>query len=226
LREKKCPARAEILRSLEAEDSPGGPSQEWLDHVATCPDCRRILETALEIGSGAQGLLKSLEGIDLKNPATVRRLRVLARKEIALIKKSRGRWRSRWLAIPATGAVLALMAAVFVLISGPPGRMNGRERGSSFSEIRLAQPKGEVSSRGMEFHWTHKVRAETFRIEIYDQVLDPVFQSPPLEQDHFRLPAGTLSLLRPGVIYFWKVSGTLKNGQMIESEFAAFALKK
>ena len=68
--------------------------------------------------------------------------------------------------------------------------------------------------------------ARTYRLEIYDRTLEPVYQSAPLTQDRIALPAGPLSSLERGAVYFWKVVVTLENGQTIESEFAAFTLQK
>jgi hypothetical protein len=226
VRSGRCPSRAEIIAYLEVEDSRDRASRELLNHVAKCPDCRLVLKACLEVRSEAQGLLKDLESLELGNAAAARRLRAQARREVAVLTRSRGRGLGRWAAIPAAATALALVVVFFFVLSRPPGRMDSGERGSVASEIRLAGPKGEVSSRGLEFLWTHEASIGTFRLEIYDQLLDCVFQSPPLAEDHFVLPADVLGSLRPGGVYFWKVGGTLKDGRTTDSEFTAFSLKR
>ena len=226
MRAKRCPSRAEIIRYLEAEDPRKGASPELLQHIAACPDCRLVVEACSEVGFGAQELAKSLEALGLRSPAVARRMRAQAREEIGRMRKARGHGLRRWAAISATGAALALVAGLFFVLGRPQGPTDGRERGSFASGIRLARPKGKVSSRALEFVWAHEALIGTSRLEVYDQVLDPVYQSPPLAEDRFVLPEGVVSSLRPGRVYFWKVAGTLKDGSTVESEFTSFVLKK
>lgn len=224
----RCPSKAEIVRYLEGEGPRNGSSRELLDHVASCPDCRVVFEAALEIGSKAGSVLRDLEALDLANPGTTRRVRAQARREIRLLRaKKRRAWlgRRRWLAIPATGAALAL-AALFLVPGGHRAQTSGRERGPAASEIGLVQPRGTVSARELDFRWTHESGARSCRLEIFDQALGAVYESGPVAQDHFALPAGVRGALDRGAVYFWKVVLMLNDGRTIESEFAAFVLQK
>jgi hypothetical protein len=223
---RKCPSKAEIIRYLETEGAGKGRPWGLLEHIAKCPRCRIVLEASLEVASRANGILKDLEGLELGDPQTVERLRGQARREIRLLQNKGRRGYRRWLAVPVAGAVLVLVVALLLVPGRPPGAKGGMERGSLISEIGLLRPKGTVPYRQLKFQWTRNPGILSCRLEIYDQVLNPIYQSAVLAQDSYALPVSALDSLHRGVTYFWKVIGTLKNGRILESEFASFVLRE
>jgi hypothetical protein len=223
---KRCPSKAEIIRYLEAAGSGNGFQQEFLDHIAACPECRIVLEASLEIRSRSGSLINELQGLNPKSSETAKSLRVQARREIRLLRRTGRPALRRWLAIPAAGVAFALVAALLLVPGRHPGRTGSRERGSSALEISLVRPRGRVPVRELDFQWTHEPGVQSCRLEIYNQILEPVYQSAPLVQDHIALPASALGSFHRGAVYFWKVVVTLKNSQTIESEFAAFIPQK
>lgn len=223
---KRCPSKAEIIRYLETAGSGNGSQKEFLDHIAACPECRVVLKATLEIGSRSRSLLHDLEGLNLKSSETAKSLRVQARREIHLLRKTGRRAHRRWLAIPAAGVAFALMAFLLLVPGRHPGRTGSNERGSSASEIRLVRPRGTIPFRELDFQWTQEPGVQCCRLEIFSQTLESVYLSAPLVQSHIALPASALGSFQRGAVYFWKVAVTLKNGQTIDSEFAAFILQK
>jgi hypothetical protein len=226
---KRCPSKAEIIRYLEAEGAADGSEHEFLDHAAGCPECRVVLEAALEVGSGAESLLGDLAGLDLGSPGTVPRIRAQARREVRLLRAKRRRaWFAprRWYAIPAAGAALAL-AAVLVFVPGKRQEAStGPERGSPAAAAGLMRPRVVVRADGLDFQWSREPGARTRRLEIYDRTLERVYQSAPLGQDRAGLPPGVLASLERGAVYFWRVVVTLDDDRSVESEFASFVLQK
>jgi hypothetical protein len=224
---EKCPSREDIVHYLEAGEAGPASRRGLHDHIAACPDCRAVFEAVREIQFQAGTILQGLDGLDLGSAEARRRFRTQARREIRLLR-GRGRRRvdRRWFAIPAVGVALALAAAFFVapaLLQKRPGTV---ERDVAPSEVDLLRPRGTVPGAAVNFQWTVGPEARSRRLEIYDRALEPVYRSAPLTEDRLSLPASALSSLRRGDVYFWKVVVTLKNDQLVESEFAAFALQK
>ncbi len=226
---KRCPSKAEIIRYLEADGAADGSGQEFLDHVAGCPECRVVVEAALEAGSGTESASPDLAGLDLGSPETVRRIRAQARREVRLLRaKKRRAWLAprRWYALPAAGAALALLAVIVLVPGKRPEAPSGMERGSPAEAVALVSPRGVVPADGLDFEWRQEPGARTRRLEIFDRTLEPVYQSAPLGQDRAALPSGVLASLERGAVYFWRVVVTLDNDRSVESEFVSFVLQK
>jgi hypothetical protein len=225
---KSCPSKDEIIRFFE-EAASKGDGRRFLAHVRSCPECRTVLEAAREIQSQSTGILGGLNGVDLRSPETRIRLRAAARQEIRRLRKSRRSKRRgafRWIAVPASAAALALLA-VFVVAPNIGNRPTSVvERNGSPLEIGLLRPRGTISAAALNFRWTSQPEASSYRLEIYDRTLEPVYQSGPVVEEGYSLPAEVAAGLRKNEIYFWKVVAVFKASQTIESEFARFVLQK
>ena len=91
---------------------------------------------------------------------------------------------------------------------------------------RVHEAEDAVSAAALRFMWTRHEDAGTYRLEIYDRGLEPVFESSPLVAEKYDLPADALVSFKKGEVYFWKVVAALKDNQTIESEFTKFILQK
>ena len=224
---KRCPSREEIIRFFEGS-APEERKKKLLDHALVCPDCRVIFDAAIELQRASQNILRELERADLGSPEARDRLRTQARRELRALRGERrpGAWARRWLAVPAAGAVLALFVA-FVMVPGlRKGRAPAAERNAAGIEIGLIAPRGSNAAVSGDFRWTGIPGVRTYRLEIFDQTLEPIHQSPPLVEAQYTPPSVATGALRKGSVYFWKITASMEDGRTVESEFGRFVVQR
>jgi hypothetical protein len=225
---KKCPSKNEIIRFFE-KTAPEGEERKLLAHVLACPECLAVFEAAEEIRSQSPGILRNLDGQDLHSREARNLLRKRARQEILLLRRSRRpakRNSLRWAGVPAVGTALALLAVFVIVPNIGTRRTSGLERNASLLEIGLLRPRGAIPASALSFKWTQRPEVQSYRLEIYDRSLEPVYQSGPLSSDTFFPPEDAAALIRINEVYFWKIVAVFKDSQTIESEFARFILQK
>jgi hypothetical protein len=225
---KRCPSKDEIIGFFETT-APSGDGRKLRVHVLSCPECLAVFEAAKEIQSQSLGILRGLDGLDLHSREARDRLRKKARQEILLLRRSRRPKRRnslRWISVPAVGAALALLAVFVIVPNIGTRRTSGLERNVSPLEIGLLRPRGTIPASALSFKWTRRPEVQSYRLEIYDRSLEPVYQSGPLSSDTFSPPEDAAALIRKNEVYFWKIVAVFKDNQTIESEFARFILQK
>ena len=225
---KRCPSKGRILRFFEGTASERN-RRRLLAHVLSCPECQVVFEAAQEIRSQSPGILSGLDGLDLRGRETRNRLREEARREILSLRRGRRPKRRnslRWVLVPAAGAALALFAMFVVVPKIATHRTSALERNVSPLGIVLLRPRGTIPASALTFQWTRQPEVRSYRLEIYDRTLEPIYQSVPLSSDAFSLPGDAAASLRKNEVYFWKVVAVVRDNQTIESEFARFVLQK
>jgi hypothetical protein len=225
---RRCPSKDAFVRYFE-ETAVEGDGERLLDHVRSCPECRAVFEAVRGIRSQGREILSGLDGLDLRSPETRRRLREEARREIFRLRRARRpdrRKAFRWIGIPAVGAALALLAVFVVVPNIGTHRTSALERNVSPLEIGLLRPRGTVPASALTFQWTRRPEALSYRLEIYDRTLEPVYQSGPIDADAFSLPGEAAALIRTNEVYFWKIVAAFEDSRTIQSEFAKFVLQK
>jgi hypothetical protein len=225
---KRCPSKDKIIRFFE-KTVPERERRNVLAHVLSCPECRTVFKAAKEIQSQSQGILCGLDGLDLHSREARNRLRKKARQEILLLRRSRRPKRRnslRWIGVPAVGAALALFIVFVIVPNIGTRRTSGLERNVSPLEIGLLRPRGTIPASALSFKWTRRPEVQSYRLEIYDRSLEPVYQSGPLSSDTFSPPEDAAALIRKNEVYFWKIVAAFKDSQTIQSEFAKFILQK
>ena len=224
---KGCPSKDEIIRFFE-ETAAEGDGGSFPDHARSCPECRVVFEAVREIRSQSPGILSGLEGLDLGSREARSRLREEARREILGLRRNRRPKRLnafRWLGIPAVGAAMALLAIFVIVPNIGTHRTSALERNGSPLEIGLLRPRGAVPASALTFEWTRQPEARSYRLEIYDRTLEPVYRSGPLDGDAFSLPGDAAALIRRNEVYFWKIVADFKDSPTIQSGFAKFILQ-
>jgi hypothetical protein len=225
---RRCPGKDAIIRFFEGRGSEKNRS-EILSHVLACPECLAVFEAAEEIRSGSEAILRALDGADLGSPKARGRLRRQAADELRALRQKRRSGRRtaiRWAGIPAAGAALALLCALILVPRLSTPARDDVERNASPLELRLLQPRGGTGSLPLTFRWAPAPEARSYRLEIYDRTLEPVFRSGELGAEELTLAANTSLSLRAGETYFWKVAAFLKDDRTIESEFSKFVLQR
>jgi hypothetical protein len=224
----RCPSKRQILRFFEGKISENDKAV-ILRHVLSCRECLTVFEATAEVHVQGREILRALDGLDLRSPEADARLRKLAVAEIRSVKLARkphARAKVVRIGLPATAAGLVLLVALFLVPRIRRPGPNGVERKTSPLEIALIEPRGAAFDGPLTFRWTPVPEVVSYRLEIYDRTLEPLYESGPLAADELTPAAGALPDLRKGEIYFWKVVGVLRDNQTIESEFSKFILQK
>jgi hypothetical protein len=228
MRLKRCPSRGAFIRFFEGR-APERKGRKLLAHLLFCPECLAVFRAAEDIRSRSPEALRGLEGLEAHGDEARSRLQSLARREIILLRKSRRTKKPsalRWLGVPAAGTAAALFILLVIIPNVTTRRMSGLERTASPREIGLLRPKGTVPGPGLIFEWTPRPGVLSYRLEILDRGLEPVYQSGPLSSGPYALPAGAAALIRDSEVYFWKIVAVKEDNQAIESEFARFTLQR
>jgi len=226
-KKKGCAERTAVTELFLGEKSVEEKSK-LLSHIMACAECLPLLGAAQELSTQGDAILKKLEGTDWEK-LDVRSLRQRARAELQALRAQRKARKSSFLpklripAIVATACAL-LLISVLLLVRAP--RINDRERSPGEWQVVLLEPRGETKLSSLVFEWTLLEGAQSYTLEIFDRLLNPVFQSVPLTQGNFMLPEDVSRGLERSEVYFWKVSAHLEDHQTFESEFGKFRIKK
>jgi len=135
----------------------------------------------------------------------------------------------RWRFAAAFAALAVVSLALVVLLTRDRSISPNPDatRGDQVVEIKLLRPLDEVKRRGsLEFAWVSPLRLENYRVDIYDDALVLIGQSPPLARTRWTLPHDILDALEASKRYVWMVSGAQPSGERIESPFGTFRLVK
>ena len=228
MRSRACPSRESLVNLFEERVS---EREGWrlLTHIVDCPECLAVFESIKEIRAESQGILRTLDGLDLQSREARRRLRRLASQEIRSLRKGRRLQRRkafRRVGVPAAVAAAVLLAALFIGPALWKHRESSVERSPMAPEIDLLEPRGAVAASALTFRWTSRPEVRSYTVEIYDQSLEPVFQSGPLRSASLAVPPDVAAGMTRGRTYFWKIVGLLGDNLTVESEFAKFSLQK
>jgi hypothetical protein len=226
-KKKGCTERAAVIELFLGEKSVEEKSR-LLSHIMTCAECLPLLAAAQELSTQGDAILKKLQGTDWEK-LDVRSLRQRARAEIQSLRarrKARKRSILPKLRIPAIAATACALLLISVLLLVRAPRTDDRERSPGQWQVLLLEPRGETKLGSLVFEWTLLKEAQSYTLEIFDKLLNPVYQSAPLTRKSFTLPDNVSCDLVSGQVYFWKISAHLEDNQTFESEFGKFRIKK
>lgn len=195
-----CPDPEELSQSFEP-DCPAEIKARIIDHIFTCPACRREFE-----------LLRASRTL------TNRLSKIVARDQPGLISKiilfftSSVSW---WKAVAAVCLLLGILSLIFV---GIPywNSWNEERRAEAAAQIVLSEEITWLQPAMIRLSW--KAREENFRyqVEVYDQNMYLVWQSPLLAETEVLLPDKVLEAIKDYQYFFWQLliySGQDKVGE-------------
>ena len=219
-----CPTKKKLTRAFEGRLSTRAQFR-LLDHIYGCSRCKPEFDALRQVWSQSRELLSPLENIDWSE-ASRRRLCQLASQEAQGIRGPRQGRVSFWkAAFPAVSAALGLIILISaVLFHKGPGKEAG-ERSFLPWQIDLLQPKGSALRASLVFRWHPLRRAESYGLEVFDKGLDLVYERSGIAEESIVFPVQTALGLKKGEVYFWRIKATLKDNQVIESDFSKFILK-
>jgi hypothetical protein len=187
----------EAYRALQGEGSPACPSDDELaglvlgedaearrtalaDHVVSCRRCSESVAILLETH-------REISGDGRTAPAARRR---------------------RWLSLAAAAAALVVIG---FLLARPAERIRPAERGPSDRMAGVVPADGTPLAEPPErFEWPPSAEAESYRLEVYRDSGELVWDSGLLATTHAVLPADARARLAAGA-YYWvvEVEGSL-----------------
>jgi hypothetical protein len=201
-----CPP-VEDLREVFEDATPQAAKDEIVDHISACSDCAREFEFIREIRAKEEELAAEIWALTRHR-----------RPPIPFLSR------------PVRSYVLG-MVMIAIVISGiivfkhDGIQDEGRSRSATIPEP-LA-PSGHVEALPpLTFRWKPVIRAVSYIVEIYDESLQPVWESPPVPTTAAPLPDPIGKTLLGDKIYYWSVLAFDSEGKIGESRFEAFSVDR
>ncbi|MBN1222734.1 MAG: hypothetical protein JXB23_05765 [Candidatus Aminicenantes bacterium] len=198
-----------------------------LDHIFTCSKCMSEFKILIELWKKEHALFEP-EIQEIFEKAQPEHIKTSAQKALKLLRMEK-RSRRRMAFSPVRAASLLLAATAFVLIFYFVGLDRHQdialERDFGSDSFQTLEPWDTVSEQPIRFRWTEVAEAKEYALEILDSGLEATYRKEGIRTAFFKLPNTAYTQLSKSKTYFWKVIATLRNGQIIESEFGKFYLK-
>ncbi|MBC7365021.1 MAG: hypothetical protein H5U07_10880 [Candidatus Aminicenantes bacterium] len=171
LRDRKgCPAPEEILQSFSPE-APLELKKKIIDHITECPACRSEFELIM----GSQELAARAE-------------KLVSGKNLPLLKiRSLGLFLGHYWKL---AAVLSVLAAVIVILfyQASPWAFFHPERSTSHSLMFRMKENISYQPLKISLSWEPIPEALFYRVELFNENMRLIWQSPPLNQPLAEIP--------------------------------------
>lgn len=212
---ERCPSAEELYACLEPR-----ASRRLIDKITEhLSECRLCLEEFRSLRLLSAGKRRTLEDI--------RRLIAAEADRTRPERERPGRHKACFFAAPVLAA--SLLALLLIISQPAPVHdvLDRRERGASGAEVTLLNPAGgKVCQRaGLMFEWAPLAEADYYLLELFDENLASLWQSPCLFEPSIIPPPDVVRGLRIGKKYFWTVTAKTSDGRRAESAAAFFRLK-
>ena len=206
-----CPTPEMLLDSFDPKTS-REVKDGVVDHISRCSSCAREFELIREAMSHAEDLARSFDEIRAK-----RKVSRPGRPPV------RSMFRYAW-AYTFASLILISAGAVYFIVRNDRARMEGR--GGPHDASRSVQPTGPVNGAiPLVFKWEPGDGVEYYKVEISDESLLPVWQSPRIFAPFLTLPFAVQARLERGRNYYWSVLAFDKVGNRTESGIRTFLLR-
>lgn len=202
---RECPPMKDLREAFEGRTRRAAKDR-IVDHVSDCAYCAQEFE-----------FIRTIRARERELDTRIR--------EIARLRRSPALFLSRPLWNYAAGA--AVIAAI--VISGvfifKPGRPAVEWRSRSVAIPEGLAPSGHIeASPRLIFRWKPVAGAASYIIEIYDESLQIIWESPPVTTSAALLPASIKEALSGEKNYYWAVSALDSAGKIGESGFEVFSI--
>jgi hypothetical protein len=122
-------------------------------------------------------------------------------------------------------AMIAIMISGVIVFKHDRAHNEGRSRSTTIPEA-LA-PSGHVEvPLPLIFRWKPVLRDVFYIVEIYDESLQPVWESPPISTTAVTLPGPIRETLSGNRNYYWSVLALDSEGKIGESRFEVFSVDR
>ena len=200
---KECPSIKELRDAFEAKTYRSAKNRV-VDHISECAHCAEDFQF--------------IHGIRTRERDLAEEIRAIARNRRPSFLYAQ---RPLWNYVIGTSLIAIVIAAVFMFRGAPPPD-GGRNRPAIMPEI-LA-PTGPIAADPpLLFKWRPVAGAASYVIEVYDESLQFIWESPPVSTTAAILPAHLWQVLSDGSDYYWSVTAYDSEGKIGESRFEVFS---
>jgi hypothetical protein len=188
-----------------------------IDHITRCAPCAQEFDLILEIKRGSEEMDREI-AMWLGSKALSRGFSDLPR--MVLLHRF---WRYAAILVGTVSLSLAVLTVVnknsVVLFKQYTGR------GHIEADIRLIEPiNTKVERSHLLFRWKEYDGADSYAVELFDESLRLIWESPKLEEPKYVPPLEMIQKLAPAHTYFWMITINMKNRSVLESELAYFVV--
>ncbi len=210
-------ASIETLAALLEGRLPARDPDATREHIARCALCdlaSKRLERFIGVEADEE-LARSAEWIyargKLERAYEERIAPLVAKRGLAASTRRFGLRRSLLIAAVAAVAVAIVAIARLATREGNVPPATGREamRGALIASYAIAPvaPSGDIEGFPAEFSWKDSRGKSLYTLEIFSPSLERVYAAPDLASTRFASPESLRAVLRPNVIYLWRVKG-------------------
>lgn len=200
---RRCPPEAELFRFFEPKTS-RRKKAAILHHVTSCSCCAELFEILV---------YSNKRSTSMPNPADAK---ARPTNRLGTLSPPILRWAATLLGV-------GLIFTSVVVLWHDQGFRLDVHRSSSETLIRLIRPVGRVpAGSAVVFEWIGFSGIDHYRVDLFDETLLRIWQSPKVESAPLRLPPEVRGLLRSDQSYFWMVTAISQAGRVIESPLQKF----
>jgi hypothetical protein len=209
---ESCPSLDTLRRSFDPS-STQHEKDAIVDHISQCPSCAQAFDFLRQLWDQERGLAEKLDDIRKSR----HRGRFIMRKILSIVfPRVEKRYATVFL------LVIGMIAGALVLRHGL-GRNDGR--GKTPPPLRLIQPLGGVPAASLLiFKWQPLPGPVAYIVELYDEALNQIWESPKIAISTSALPASIMGKLARNKTYYWAVTAYDQNGNKRESGLRSFLL--
>ena len=206
---KECPSSEEMINSFN-EHTSQRKKRKIIEHITVCARCREEFMVLIKLQEEFTNCNKySMPGektcYEKKKPSSKHAVNPL-----------------KWQYAIAFMGVSLIIFSFFI----PPHlkRFSASARSNEIG-IALLYPKSTTVSSGMVvFSWEKREGAQYYILELFDEVLSPVWTSPNISGTSIELPSEIRLNMRPGVWYHWMVTAFSESINTDESHMGRFKI--
>lgn len=204
-----CPSPESLARSFTAR-APKRIKRQIIDHVSKCSYCKEEFAFYHELQKIHKEILGEYEGA--------------ANEEVigALLKDSRPRIQPLLNYAFLCLGILIISTVVMLLFTNK--NISESER-SITSTVILDYP---LSSHHMteilNFRWKGFPSAQYYVLELFNDSLEFLWTSPPVQDLHIRLPLEMSDEIRPGRVFYWMITAYIGSSKIGESKLMRFVI--
>ena len=201
----ECPSVKDLRAAFEGT-TPRAAKDAIVDHISGCSDCAREFEFIRRVRERENDLAAGMQA------------------------RSRGRGPSLFLSRPiwecALGAVMIAVVITAAIVSLHERSRDG-ERNRPAGIPETLAPSGRVDAPlPLIFRWKPVTRAVSYVVEIYDESLRLIWESPPVSTTAALLPDPIKEAISDDKIYYWSVLALDSEGKFGESRFEVFSVDR
>ena len=213
---KDCPSFDDLVRFFR----PGTPRRhktKIIDHMARCAPCAEEFDLILTIKRGSEQMEKEIASyLDSELPS----IKSQNRPRLAV---SQSFWRYAALVI----GIVSLSLSLLTIFDRNPMQFFKQHawRGPTDSDFQLVEPLNRKQEKShLVFRLKEYKGAESYILELFDESLKLIWESPELVETKCALPFAIVQKLSSSSTYFWMVTAHLRNGNVVESGLANFGV--